>query len=418
MKCYPPKTYPGQIVEMGTHRIRKKHGHINRVKLHRLFLLAFIIWFSIFVHKASSDTLGVDIKSQPDTLVKIKKELDEKRKSMEKLNRKEKSTYEELLDLEERLDSTQRLKRNLASKEKEVEKELEIEDLSLAETDSSLSCYRQLSLKRLREIYKHKRFRPFTLIFEDSSPVEMVNRIKFTQRILKEDQNLLRKTKNLKVNLEEKKRNLTKTKSELSGLRTRKAEEESDYQKELTEKEKLLKKIKSEKKLYAQALEELTKSASELENILAQIHPPASNEIETKEEGLFGISKGKLPWPISGKVIAYFGEQKNSQFLTKTKNSGIEIESEPGKEVVAVADGRVVYSSNLRGYGNIVILEHEGGYYTLYARLSEILVSSGEEVDRLQKIGVVGESGLFFTPGLHFEIRKGKQPQDPLKWLR
>jgi len=418
MKCYPPKTYPGQIVERGTLRIRKKHSHINQGKLLRLFLLAFIIWFSIFAHKVFSDTLSVDIKSQPDTLAKIKKELDEKRKSMEKLNQKERSTFEELLDLEERLDSTQRLKRDLVLKEKEAEKELEIEDLSLAETDSSLSYYRELSLKRLREIYEHKRFHPYAIIFEASSPVEMVNRLKLTQRILKEDQDLLRKTKNLKAELEEKKQSLVKTKTELSVLRQRRAKEEIKYKKELLEKEKLLKKIKSEKKLYAQAVEELKKNASELENILAQIHHSTPSETQTKEEGWFEISKGKLPWPIPGKVIAYFGEQRSPQFHTKTKNSGIEIEAEPGKEVIAVAEGKVIYSSQLRGYGNIVILEHDGGYYTLYARLSEILVSRGEDVDRLQKIGVVGESGFFFTPCLHFEIRKGKQPQDPLTWLR
>lgn len=221
--------------------------------------------------------------------------------------------------------------------------------------------------------------------------------------------------------MEEKEQNLKKKKGELSELRKRKAQEEMVYHRELAEKDRLFKKIKSEKKLYAQAIEELEKNASTLENIIAQINLPEQKtpgKIQTKEEGLFDISKGKLPWPIQGKVMVHFGEQRDPQFHSKTKNPGIEIEAEPGKEVLAVADGKVVYSSRLRGYGNLVILEHDGGYFTLYARLSEISVSPGEEVERLQRIGMVGESGFFLGPCLHFEIRKGKQPQDPLEWLR
>lgn len=83
-----------------------------------------------------------------------------------------------------------------------------------------------------------------------------------------------------------------------------------------------------------------------------------------------------------------------------------------------MADGRVTYASRLRGYENLVILEHEGGYYTIYARLSETLVTLHQEVTRLQTIGRLGENGLSSGPSLHFEIREGKQPQNPLEWLR
>jgi septal ring factor EnvC (AmiA/AmiB activator) len=414
--------------ERGQLQARNKIAYVSIERLFRLFLLAFLICFCIFGNRAFSDTLGVDRKNQTDELTRIKKELDDKRNSMETLKEKEKSTFEELLDLEERLDLAQRLKRKMALEEKNIEEELKIEEKSLEETNSKLGSYLVQSQRRLREIYKHGRFSPYPIIFEASSPVDFVNRLNLTKMILQEDENLLRETKNLKAKLEEKKQNLRKTKGELSELMERKAEEEKVCQEERKEKERLLKRIKSEKKLYAQVIEELEKEASELENILEQIHqsygskfgqkPNAQSEIQTKEDGLFSISKGKLPWPIRGKVIASFGEQRSSQFNIKTKNPGIEIEAEQGDEVLAVADGKVTYISRLRGYGNLVILGHDGGYYTLYAHLSEILVSPGEEVERIQRIGVIGESGLFSRPCLHFEIRKGKQPQNPMEWLR
>jgi septal ring factor EnvC (AmiA/AmiB activator) len=173
----------------------------------------------------------------------------------------------------------------------------------------------------------------------------------------------------------------------------------------------------------------LEKDALELENVLAGIQqrnltgPVGVAEGQDKIEsnigdGFFVISKGKLPWPIPGRVVSRFGEQINPQFQTRIRNTGIEIESASGEEVVAVSEGRVIYSSGLRGYGNMVILEHDAGYYTLYARLSEIWVSLNQKVDRLQTIGTVGENGFSFKPTLHFEIREGKKPQNPLEWLR
>ncbi len=403
---------------------------INQPIWLRLFLFVFLTGFCILVNQAFSDTLRVDLENQTDELAKIKNELVEKRESLDQLHHKEKSVLEELLNLEERLDLAQRFRRQLKVKERNLEEELKIKEMSLGETDTRLILCRDRFQHRLREIYKHRNSDFYAIIFDASSPVDLVNRLNFIRLILKQDQALLTETKNAKAELEEKERNLRKTKEEWVELEKRKTEEEVTYQKELKEKEKLLKKIKSEKTVYAQAVGELEKSAMELENILASIQPEYRSAFGAGEqvlgrmktdqrEGLFFISKGRLPWPIQGKVVSRFGEQINPQFRTRLKNSGIEIEGAPGREVAAVSDGRVIYSSRLRGYGNLVILEHEGGYYTLYARLSEILVSPHQEVDRLQKIGVLGENGFSFgPPTLHFEIREGKQPQNPLEWLR
>jgi septal ring factor EnvC (AmiA/AmiB activator) len=408
--------------ERGQLQARNKIAYVSIERLFRLFLLAFLTCFCIFGNRAFSDTLGVDLKNQTDELTRIKKELDEKRKSMEKLKLEEKGAFEELLGLEERLDLAQRLKRRVAFQERSIETERANQEKGLKEADSMLSLYGERCQRRLREIYKHGRSAFYSIIFKARSPVDFVNRLNSVKIILKQDQDLLSETKNLKAQLDEKGQNLRKTKLELSQLRQEKVEEEKAYQMELKDKEKLLKKIKSEKNLYVQAIEELRRDAFELENVLEQIYQQklgVESEIQTKDEGgMFAISKGRLPWPIRGKVIASFGEQRSPQFNIKTKNHGIEIQSEQGDEVLAVADGKVTYVSRLRGYGNLVILGHDGGYYTLYARLSEILVSPGQSVDRLQEIGLVGESGLFFSPCLHFEIRKGKQPQNPLEWLR
>ena len=392
----------------------------HRKRFFKLFLLVFSIWLCIFIKKALPDTLEIERRNQTDELNRIKKELDEKRKSMDRLSQKERGAFAEFLDLEERLELTERLIKRLASKEKSIERELQTEGRNLKETDLKLCSHREHLQRRLRGIYKHGRFGPYAVIFGASSPLDLINRLRFAKRILLEDQEMLRMIRTLKANLEEKRQNLGTVKAELSWLKERKSEEQMVYQRDLKEREKRLKKIKSEKKLYAQAIQQLEESAFKMREILGQLQEEKRyNKVgELGKKSWFETLRGKLPWPIKGRVVSPFGEQTHPPFHTKTKNPGIEIKAEIGKKVVAVAKGKVIYSSKLRGYGNFLILEHEGGYYTLYARLSEISVSSGAEVERLQKIGVVGEGGLFSTPCLHFEIRKGKKPQDPLEWLK
>lgn len=385
-----------------------------------LFLLVFFFWFCIFISKAESDTLRTDINQQMGELSKIRKELIEKRKTMERLNQKERGAFAEFLDLEERIELTERLIKRLAFKEKSIAEELRTKERILKETDLKL-CSRDEHLhRRLRETYKHKRFSSYALMFQASSPLDLINRLRFAKRILLEDQKMLKGTQTLKANLEEKRQNLSKAKAELSWLKGKKSEEQRTYQKDLKEKERWLKKIESEKKLYAQSIGELEESVFEMHQILGRLQKEKRYDMAGEFEGnsWFETLRGKLPWPTKGRVISSFGEQIHPRFHTKTKNPGIEIEAEPGKEIVAVAKGRVVYSSRLRGYGNFLILEHEEGYYTLYACLSEILVSPSEEVERLQKIGVVSEGELISAPRLHFEIRKGREPQDPLEWLK
>lgn len=120
--------------------------------------------------------------------------------------------------------------------------------------------------------------------------------------------------------------------------------------------------------------------------------------------------RGRLAWPVSGKVVAGFGVQVEPKYGTKVKNSGIDISSPRGSPVRAVWEGTVSYADLFMGQGLMVILEHGGGYYTVYSRLSELRVKPG---DRLKKGEVLGLSGEV----LHFEFRIGGKAVDPLEWL-
>jgi murein DD-endopeptidase MepM/ murein hydrolase activator NlpD len=125
-------------------------------------------------------------------------------------------------------------------------------------------------------------------------------------------------------------------------------------------------------------------------------------------------ARGGFVWPLEGKVVSSFG--------AKTKglhNDGINIAARRGAPVRAAENGVVVYAGNeLRGFGNMLLIKHAGGWITAYAHNEKLLVSRGDKVQRGQIVAHVGSSGSVTTPQLHFELRKGKQAVDPRKYLR
>ena len=125
---------------------------------------------------------------------------------------------------------------------------------------------------------------------------------------------------------------------------------------------------------------------------------------------------GSLPgfrWPVRGRVIAAFGPRPNG-----VQNDGINLAVPEGTPIKSAEDGVVAYAgSELKGYGNLVLVRHPNGFVTAYAHASDILVKRGETVKRGQVIGHAGQTGSVTSPQLHFEIRKGATPVDPAQYL-
>lgn len=125
---------------------------------------------------------------------------------------------------------------------------------------------------------------------------------------------------------------------------------------------------------------------------------------------------GALPsfrWPVRGKVTAGYGAKTNGK-----ANDGINVAVPEGTPVKAAEDGVVAYSGNeLKGYGNLVLVRHSNGYVTAYAHASELMVKRGDTIKRGQVIAKSGQSGEVGSPQLHFEIRKGSSPVDPMQFL-
>jgi murein DD-endopeptidase MepM/ murein hydrolase activator NlpD len=149
---------------------------------------------------------------------------------------------------------------------------------------------------------------------------------------------------------------------------------------------------------------------------LAQAAPTAEEKEAAEAPVKASEATGALPtfrWPVRGKVITSYGAKTNGK-----SNDGINLAVPEGTPIKAAEDGVVAYSGNeLKGYGNLVLIRHSNGYVTAYAHASELLVKRGDSIKRGQVIAKSGQTGEVGSPQLHFEIRKGSSPVDPLQFL-
>ena len=139
----------------------------------------------------------------------------------------------------------------------------------------------------------------------------------------------------------------------------------------------------------------------------ASIAPPPAAKIPLQEPAMSGADKFR--WPVSGKVIVDF---------TASKGTGINIAAPAGTPIRAAENGTVIYvGSGVEGYGNLVLIRHANGYVSAYANLKDIGVAKGASVNRGDSIGTAGMTGAVTSPQLHFELRKGATPVDPVPLL-
>jgi len=178
------------------------------------------------------------------------------------------------------------------------------------------------------------------------------------------------------------------------------------------EKNSLLHLVRTQKGLYQQALTEMKKAENEL---TANFTRFGTAQKQTHSD--FLLAKGRLPPPVTGVLISQFN-QSTAAGEDSTFANGLTFSTPKRAEVIAVHDGTILFAGYMRGYGRIVIIDHDRQYYTVTARFDQIRVQEGETVRQGQVIGTTGEIATLFGKGLYFEIRYGSVAVDPLDWLQ
>lgn len=203
--------------------------------------------------------------------------------------------------------------------------------------------------------------------------------------------------------------------AQIEKIETDSALEKRMLAEEIRQTNDLLEKLSRNSDTARQALRESLENARKMESYLKD--PGFKDRVEMYGKNIL-LFKGKLPPPLKGRVAQDFGDYIHPRFRTKLPHPGLDIEAPLGTPVNSVFEGEVVYSGWLSGYGYTVIVAHPGGIFSLLSHLDRIEVKPGDVVAGGQRLGTSGGDPTRDYSGIYFELRQGKDPVDPAKWIR
>lgn len=283
----------------------------------------------------------------------------------------------------------------------------------LAATEETLRLRRARLAPRLVARYKAGRTGYLPMLLSSGSPTEFARRRRMLSWIVRNDVQAMNEIRGLAEHLAAREQELETLESQLQQLRQSAAVRLAAVDLARTERQDALALLRDEQSMQVHVLAGLEKAERRLQGLVRSLGggrpvPGATG---------FAALRGSLPMPVAGVIEQHFGSERDPRYDTVILHKGIDIRAPKGTLVKAVAAGRVAHAGSLRGYGNLIILEHGDAYYTLMAHLEQIEVVSGKLVEQGDPIGRVGDTGSLKGAYLYFEIRKRGQAVDPVRWL-
>jgi septal ring factor EnvC (AmiA/AmiB activator) len=273
--------------------------------------------------------------------------------------------------------------------------------------------------RRLRAVYKKGRMHSLEVLLTSKTFIDAIKRFEYLTIIAEQDKRVYNELIALKKELREKKQFLRTNLEEIKKINIE-AEREAEFlMAKKNEKNTMLESVKEQRAKQEQLTRELKASTRRITELIARLEKERKEREKTEgAHNYFEKVAGDIKWPCKGEVISTFGNKVNPKYGTTVKNNGIDIKAPFGTPIHAVAKGNVVYNDRFLGYGNVVLLDHGKGYYSLYAHLQEIQVKLKDVVEKDQVIGTVGDTGSLEGPKLHFEIRENGKPVNPIPFLK
>lgn len=289
-----------------------------------------------------------------------------------------------------------------------TENDIEIKTLELSDAEAKIGEKNELLNDRLRVMYKTGSIGYLEVLFGSEDFTDLLSRIDMIQKILVHDQNLIVFLKEQRDIIEEKKIELEGFKAELLALLSSKKDKQSALEKDL-------KSLIS----YKEQLQKDQASLEELEDELLNEADSLTAVIKNLQLAKTYVG-GEMMWPVPGQftISSLFGNRLHPISKTYKMHTGIDISSPRNSNVVAAQSGTVIYSGWYSGYGKVIILDHGGGYTTLYGHNDDLIGKVGQKVNKGDLIAKSGNTGYSTGPHCHFEVRVNGEYVDPLKYVK
>jgi septal ring factor EnvC (AmiA/AmiB activator) len=377
-------------------------------------LFCCLLLFVCLVTSARAD----DIDRQRQSLKDIQSRIQRLSKRLESSREREGEVKQELAQLEKELSGLQQNSRRLQSRLNALKKDIGDKEKRAGILSKQISEREQYVRRRLGSVYRRGEMRMFKILFEKNSPSLLAENFYYLTRLVRQDRELLKSYRDdwrvLRDTLQELENLRSEQQRRLAMLDASHKTLNKGHQARKT----ALSKLKQDSTTLKQEMTGLQEKARRLRNLLKTLETAKTREYSGASGGASGEfkqQKGSLPWPGQGALVVRFGINANKELGTSYESQGIELAQAAGTPIQAVARGKVVFAKPFRGFGNLLILDHGGGYYSLYAQASQLVKKVGEKVAAGDKIGI---SGFGDSKTIYFEIRQRGTPLDPLQWLK
>ncbi|HLO25089.1 MAG TPA: peptidoglycan DD-metalloendopeptidase family protein [Geobacteraceae bacterium] len=362
----------------------------------------------------------------------IKKEIKEKKNLLNKTRKVETQVSKELGTIERSLQEKEASLAALGRDLKVVETQLDRTQREAEAVKNDAERKKQQIRVRLSALYKAGEMGNARMFFSSESFPQMVENLRYMRSVLDNDRILFaqynEKIAHLKVLKESLERDALRKERIKTGMEHKKQEIEVEKKKKAS----YLVQVRADKKGYQESLKELEANARKLQVMVEKLEA-RSRKSYTKQNkrsiggGLqlppvadkgFGSLKGHLSMPAKGELVGSFGRHKHPEFNSYTVSNGITIAAPVGTDIRSVYEGQIIFADYFKGYGNMVIVDHGGGYFSLYAHAERILKKVGAPVSRNETVAKVGDTDSTRGAMLYFEIRYQGKPVDPAPWFR
>jgi murein hydrolase activator len=398
-----------------------------RAILIQRFAIMGIMVFAALVISAVPDL--VDNKKKE--LATLRQQVENYEKELQKQNRDEAAELNLLANMDKEIDLTRAYVRTLRVDLDNLEAQEGRRGQEITGLSIERERLRSLIKERMIQFYKHKRSKEIELLLSVQTWDQLKAWIKYEKLIADNDRRNLQALQDRGRSLERQQDFMRIELSEKERRLQEKRREENNLQTSKNKRQTVLDNLQRNKKLVQIRLQEIRDSEKQISALIAKAEKAriaqkqqtmAGKEATQRQPTIttghhFAELKGRMTWPTKGTVVSHFGRERHPELNTITENLGIEIKARLGSPVIAVDDGVVQTITWQRGRGNIIIISHEDGFYTVYTHLQDISVEEQQPVKQGQSIGSVGESGSLIGPVLHFQIWKNTVNLDPEEWL-
>ncbi len=394
------------------------------------FLFLFILWLLVITPVLSQ--LGIsETEQKEEELIELREKIDQYEEQLSHSQAEAATASKLIASMDREIDVAtsylSSLQRQIILKSQQIEnRRKEIDKLT-----KEINELGKIIKKRIVSYYKFGKRHDYRLLFNSDSWRQIRVWLKYQKLIAENDQRnytaLLEKKEKLEREQDQLSRDISQRKHALSSQQR----ETLRLKASRAKREKYLKSLQKDANYLRQHIQELQAAQREIRTAIkrsedrriireksGQVKPEHIAKNRPSKDYDFASLKGRMEWPVQGQIVSHFGTYKHPTLKTVTENLGVEIKAGHGSPVKSVDAGQVQTITWQRGRGNIVIIAHDQGFYTVYTHLAEIKVNVMQVVSAGQVIGTVGDSGSLHGPVLHFQIWKNTENINPEHWLR